>query len=353
MQIPGYLVRNALITAAFNTAIATLITMFQGTDWGISLLYSQCIGISIWALVEVGRRLFIHDPDRHWTRLMGIVPLAGVSGFFAGVAMADLLLDKPALSYWSESPVKAMAYLLMSLTAGLAITYLFVSREHMAQARLREQTALAQASEARLRLLQSQLEPHMLFNTLANLRALVTTDQTRALVMLDHLNRYLRATLSDSRKPSQDHDHTVQQEFDRLHDYLQLMAVRMGPRLRFEFVVPSELAGLSLPPLLLQPLVENAIRHGLEPNVARGTIRIEASSPVGGQLRLSVCDDGCGLAGEPARGFGLTQVHERLQAAFGQRAWLQWDSTPGQGTRVHLTLPLQRPATPSPIPSSA
>lgn len=346
MQIPGYLVRNALITAAFNTAIATLITMFQSAPWGVSLLYSQCIGISIWALVELGRRLFILEPDRHWTRLLAIVPLAALGGFFLGVALADLLLGKAMLSYWSESPVKALAYLLMSLTIGLAITYLFVSREHMAQARLREQTALAQASEARLRLLQSQLEPHMLFNTLANLRVLVATDPARALDMLDHLNRYLRATLSDSRKSPQDRDHTLQREFDRLRDYLQLMAIRMGPRLRFELVLPPALAGLSLPPLLLQPLVENAIQHGLEPSVAGGTVRLEASLPTVGQLRLSVCDDGVGLAGEPATGFGLAQIHERLQATYGPQALVRWDSAPGQGTRVHLSLPIPPPAKP-------
>src|SRR5690606_22156517 len=135
-----------------------------------------------------------------------------------------------------------------------------------AKARLEQEEAQRQASEARLRLLESQLEPHMLFNTLANLRALIGSDPPRAVEMLDRLNAFLRATLAASRSAAGAQRHTLRDEFARLDDYLALMAVRMGPRLRVVLSLPEPLADCPVPALLLQPLVENAIRHGLEPS---------------------------------------------------------------------------------------
>ena len=133
-----------------------------------------------------------------------------------------------------------------------------------------------QAAEARLRLLEAQLEPHMLFNTLANLRALIGVDPQRAQTMLDHMIAYLRATLRASRADA-DRPHTLQDEFARLQDYLELMAIRMGPRLQFALELPEALATQPVPPLLLQPLVENSIQHGLEPKVEGGRITVRAS----------------------------------------------------------------------------
>src|SRR3569623_437905 len=112
----------------------------------------------------------------------------------------------------------------------------------------------------------------MLFNTLANLRALSGVDPNRAQEMLDHMIAYLRATLNASRAAS----HSLQAEFDRLQDYLELMAIRMGPRLRFTLDLPGALAQDTVPSLLLQPLVENAIQHGLEPKVGGGEVRVAA-----------------------------------------------------------------------------
>jgi sensor histidine kinase YesM len=160
--------------------------------------------------------------------------------------------------------------------------------------------------------------------------------------MLDRLNDYLRATLSASRTEASSQRHTLALEFDRLRDYLELMAVRMGPRLRYTLVLPPELARHPLPPLLLQPLVENAIRHGLEPHVQGGEIRVEASTE-GDHLLLTVSDSGAGCAGEPRAGFGLAQVRERLATAFEMPARLDWHSQPGEGTRIKLQLPLAKP----------
>jgi sensor histidine kinase YesM len=181
----------------------------------------------------------------------------------------------------------------------------------------------------------------MLFNTLANLRVLIGVDAARAQAMLDHLNAYLRATLSASRALQ----HPLADEFARLADYLALMAVRMGPRLQVRLDLPAELARLPVPPLLLQPLVENSIKHGLEPQVDGGRIDITARR-VGQQLVLDVRDTGAGPGAaatgtDTSGGFGLVQVRERLATVYGSRAslTLQAAGDAEGGTLATLRLP--------------
>lgn len=201
-----------------------------------------------------------------------------------------------------------------------------------------------QASEARLKLLESQLEPHMLFNTLANLHTLIGSDPARAQQMLDALIAYLRATLSASRSA----EHPLAREFERLHDYLELMALRMGPRLAYTLELPAALRELPVPPLLLQPLVENAIRHGPEPRVEGGHISVRASvnaSANGPRLCIEVRDSGVGLAATgpagPGQGFGLSQVRERLRSLHGAAATLELRANETGGSSACLSLPLQ------------
>ena len=185
----------------------------------------------------------------------------------------------------------------------------------------------------------------MLFNTLANLRVLITLDPPRAVAMLDRLNGYLRATLGGSRATL----HPLAQEFERLADYLELMAVRMGPRLRYRLELPEDLSAAPVPPLLLQPLVENAIRHGLEPKIEGGTVTVRAQRDTGADgelLVLQVLDTGVGLPADGAPpstpgGFGVAQVRERLQTLHGARASVVLQPAPGGGTSALLRMPLQ------------
>jgi sensor histidine kinase YesM len=202
--------------------------------------------------------------------------------------------------------------------------------------------------------LQSQLEPHMLFNTLANLRVLIGLDPSRAQAMLDHLIAFLRATLMASRQSA----HPLQAEFAHLQDYLALMSVRMGHRLQVSFDLPPDLATLPVPPLLLQPLVENAIKHGLEPKLAGGRISVHASR-AGEQLHLRVRDTGVGLLPQPSgnvnnngtgtgTSFGLEHVRTRLATLYGSAAGLQLqaaDDADG-GTLARIHLPLSSPPQP-------
>ena len=202
------------------------------------------------------------------------------------------------------------------------------------------------AAEARLKLLRAQIEPHFLFNTLANLQALIGADPPRAQKMLGHLDGYLRATLASTRNDSS----TLAREFALLTAYLEIISIRMGPRLAYSLDLPEALAAVRLPPMLLQPLVENAIRHGLEPKVEGGSVQV-AASEASGALVLTVEDDGLGPAPDAAgrgpaatagSGVGLAHVRERLATLYGAAGSCDCAAMPGGGTRVTLRLPLQR-----------
>ena len=183
----------------------------------------------------------------------------------------------------------------------------------------------------------------MLFNTLANLRVLIGLDAAAAQQMLDRLIAFLRATLEASRAQQ----HPLADEFARVEDYLALMAIRMGPRLVPRLDLPEALRSLPVPPLLLQPLVENAIKHGLEPHVQGGRLSVTARRD-GEMLTLEVRDTGRGLpSGTDTSGtrFGLAQVRERLATLYGPRATLELQAAgDGEGgTCARIRLPLDTP----------
>ncbi|MDH4449494.1 MAG: histidine kinase [Rhodoferax sp.] len=346
-------VLRGLKVLVLNTVIAIAITLFDKHSLGLNLVYSHCIGISIWAYIEGANHFFVDNWQVHVHRLLYIVPVAVVLGYVTGHLLTDLILGTTSFQYWKQAPRMALGMLFVSLVAGGTICWVFVSREQLAAERQNLEVARRQASEAQLKLLESQLEPHMLFNTLANLRALIAVDPPRAQTMLDHLIAYLRTTLQASRTAPGGR-HTLADEFARLRDYLELMAIRMGPRLRYELDLPPALRDLTVPPLLLQPLVENSIQHGLEPKVEGGHIRI-AAALADDMLQLEVHDTGMGAdpsrwqahAGAQAvQGFGLQQIRERLASAFGDRAALQLVAAPGGGVCARITFapqPCPRP----------
>jgi len=339
------LLSHALPALVLNTAIALGITAFGERSFATNLVYSQCIGLSIGLLIYLGATRLIQDWERQWRRLVLVVPVGVTVGYMLGTLLADWLLGGNSFGYWTTQPRKALGFLIMSLGAGATATYYFLIRSALRNQREKAEAALRQAAESRLKLLETQLEPHMLFNTLANLRALIGVDPQRAQRMLDHLIAYLRATLSASRAST----HTLEQEFDRLRDYLELMSIRMGPRLQFSLDLPPDLRTLGVPPLLLQPLVENSIAHGLEPKVEGGRIDVTARSD-GHTVTLDIADTGLGFAvpqGQPpvgggsSSGFGLAQVQERLHTVYGAAGTIKFIADSEGGTRARITFPLQ------------
>ena len=342
--------RGLLPVLVINTVIALGLTAFAGGAFDQQMVYSHSIGASIWLIIQLASNWWIKDQARQWRRLFVIVPLGVTVGYAMGMTIGSWLMNHPTVavaSMMAAHPSQTLGMLLISLSAGGALTYYFMSREQLANAREESARSAAQAeaaqrhaTEAQLKLLETQLEPHMLFNTLANLRALIGVDARRAQEMLDRLVAYLRATLAASRAST----YSLGAEFERLNDYLELMRVRMGERLQFELHLPADLSDQQIPPLLLQALVENSIKHGLEPSVQGGRIDIRAAR-TGAQLTLQVQDSGVGLQANDATvsptgsGFGLSQVKDRLEASYGAQATLTVANAPAGGTLVTITLP--------------
>ena len=317
------------------------------------LVYSLCISISIWLCVDLGRDLvstFTSMPRfgagsprgawPGWVWMLAIVAVGSVLGYAIGNEIANWLTDSSSPGPFNADFRRTISVLVMALVPALAITYFFQSREVIALQRTEVETARRQATEQQLKLLESQLEPHMLFNTLANLRAMIALDPPGAQAMLDQLIAFLRASLSGSRTRL----HPLADEFQRLRDYLALMEIRMGPRLQTHFELPSELRSATVPPLLLQPLVENSIKHGLEPQVAGGRIDVVASQD-GGTLVISVRDSGAGFDSGAVGGnrYGLSHVRERLATLYGDDA--SFTIAPaddgGQGTVATIRMPMR------------
>lgn len=378
---PFHSLRAFWLRGLMALAASAFMGLVQGLLRGhisMGLLDSLCVGTACWLLVDVSRALVAgwrwrrmqalgvapgdgspapdgtmpHWPGWRW--MGGCVVLGSVSGVLIGSWFAQwLALDVGLLpGYRSALAPGQMGWpvaVFGTLGLTLSVSYIFYARERLAQSQKEAEAARRVAAESQLRLLQAQLEPHMLFNTLANLRVLIQMDAGRAQAMLDSLISFLRATLSASRRDA----HTLSDEFDRVGDYLALMQVRMGARLRVQLVLPADVRGGMVPPLLLQPLVENAIQHGLEPKLEGGELRVEASRQ-GDALCVTVQDTGLGLAHSSAAadrsgsGFGLQQVRDRLAVTWGAAASLQLAERPGGGTAVTLRCPFSTSAESSP-----
>ncbi len=251
-----------------------------------------------------------------------IIGFAAVASFWSRQDLLNKLLVKPG--FWAE-------FLLISVVVTLIVGLRY-------RARWKQEAMQARITEAQLKLLQGQIEPHFLFNTLANVQSLIDFDPQRAKLMLERFTDYLRASLGQLRGEST----TLAQEFAMLEAYLGLMQLRMGERLRVELTLPAELGGIALPPLLAQPLVENAIHHGLEPQIAGGTVAVSARRE-GRRLCIEVADDGQGLDGPRRRagnGMALGNIRARLEARFGPGATLELLPREGGGTRACIQIPL-------------
>jgi sensor histidine kinase YesM len=192
-------------------------------------------------------------------------------------------------------------------------------------------------TEAQMATLQAQVEPHFLFNTLALIGQLIETDQAEAARVHAHLIDYLRASLPQMRAAG---SATLGKQVELSRAYLAIMQARMKERLAVQFRVPDFLATAPFPPLMLQTLIENAIKHGLEPTIAGG--RIEVSARVEeATLIVDVFDNGAGFNPTSNDGLGLANIHERLNLLFGREAELVIESPPGGGTRASIRLPYQ------------
>jgi signal transduction histidine kinase len=265
-----------------------------------------------------------------------------------GIAVPDALLSSDPLAIFVRDSALAPLLPLSAVIALLIAVVLAAGERRVAQAtEAARRNALAAETarllaEARLRALQAQIEPHFLYNTLANVVSLIGPDPDRARHMLERLIDFLRASLAASRAERS----TVGAELDLAGAYLDVLAVRLNSsetaRLRWRIEAEDACRALPLAPMLVQPLVENAVMHGIEPQVAGGTIALRAY-PRDGRLCIEVRDDGAGLSGavpRPGGGLGLANLRERLRSLHGDAAGLQLLENQAGGVTARLLLPL-------------
>jgi len=278
-----------------------------------------------------------------------LIGSAILAGTFVGTMLRYAFHD--ALMVWVDagskhagilrSPRKFIAFLGFSaIPATLMAVFCVATVRASDSARRTHEAALSraalerQAARTHLELLQAQIEPHFLFNTLATLRRLYQTDADAARVMLRDVVRYLEASLPQIRAAST----TLGHEIALCRAYLRVQQVRMGGRLEVVVDVPEALSGCAFPSMLLATLVENAVKHGLSSLPEGGRITIRASAE-GERLRACVEDTGRGWGESTGSGVGLANVRERLSTQFGDRARMTLRNTAPRGAAVCIELP--------------
>lgn len=329
--------RNLLISTLssllFNTAIAGLLTVigFEESFW-LNFVFSQCIGFSIYAI----NAAVICRVSGIRLRLL-VLALTFPGSIAFGITLAWWITGAGG---WGDP--RAWASVVISLFFGAigGITYFLGMRIEQLDAevkhrRLNEMESEKRQVEAQLKMLQAQIEPHFLFNTLANVGSLIDGDPTLAKSLLEHLNDWLRVALARARC-----DHTtLGDELDMLENYLRILKIRFGERLRWRIEVPEDARRSAFPPMLLQPLVENAVRHGIEPKLGGGDLVIRARM-TNANLHIEVIDSGVGLQEQYGSRAGLENVRARLAALFGEAGRLTLLGNAQGGATATLELPL-------------
>ena len=235
-----------------------------------------------------------------------------------------------------------MSFVMLLILAGIIVKVVLGGKkraERRAEAATEtaaEESLKRQLAEAQLKTMQAQVEPHFLFNTLASVDYLIETEPSTASKMQKSLIQYLRAALPQMREGST----TLGKEVQLCRSYLEILKFRMEDRLQYSLIVPQGLSSAQFPPMMLQSLVENSIKHGLEPKPEGGSLTISADIS-NGRLRVTVADSGLGFAaaGVSGSGVGLANVRERLAALYGGGARLSIEANSPSGTIVTIEVP--------------
>jgi sensor histidine kinase YesM len=305
-----------------------------------SLIYSFAIGYSIHMVSRVfGPTLRIRLRKRpFFVRLVVNVAL-WIGGTMMGLGIAGTILDRGVQQSDYTIFSVLIGSVVLSVITGVAMRQQAFREMHKEMLAEREKAERSEVQRtlalSRLRLLQAQIEPHFLFNTLANVSTLIDVDAKRARVMLDQFTLLLRALLDQTRQSTT----TLRKELQVAEAYLSVLKIRMGERLSFRVDVPPDLAGKEVPAMLLQPIVENAVKHGIEPQMNGGMVCIEAKAE-GNQLVVLVRDNGVGFVTDSKESIGLGAIRERLAVQFGETAQLDISRTDDQWTQVGIRIPM-------------
>lgn len=341
-------------------------TLTPTLGWPYYAILLECVGLfglllNLPLAIGLARRAWRQTPDAaarcarlgvfrglasavQWQMLCALLISLPVSALMAQALFNGILSS--AIGSWLPQVDPPFRMVLFNVVYGGAIIWIyeyFQDRATLSEAR--EKMARKLSAQAQLDLLRSQLDPHMLFNTLSNLYELIDESPAQARSMLEHLIGFLRSTLTGSRVS----EHALREEFKLASDYLELMRIRMGERLHTQLNLPDDLANAMVPAMLLQPLVENAIKHGLEWRKSLGLLSVSAAQD-GAQLILRVANSGAHRTDiQPlhvdtatSSRFGLHYVQDRLRALYGHSAQFTLQHLPQQDmTEVIIRMPLQ------------
>jgi two-component system LytT family sensor kinase len=297
--------------------------------WHFSPLFFTDLHRNVWKLV----RRFQID----WVVILLAAPIGlDILRYALGHRFgAERLFYLPATSGW----LWALSILATVLCVAVPIKIWNSARiEH----RLQEQEKLLMT--ARVEALASQINPHFLFNTLTSISSLIRSQPETARVLIVKLSGLLRRLLR-----SQEHFVTLREELEAIDEYLDIEHMRFGPRLHVEKAIDPGSLDVILPSMLLQPIIENSLKHGLEPKIGEGRLTIR-SLRENGHVLIDVIDNGVGVAPDQASrvkgtGIGLRNVNERLRVIYGSNYQLQLDSVPGEGTCARIIIPeMSQPA---------
>ena len=324
-------------TAVFCTAIGLVLWIF---DLSTSLWAAMLVSFSIGFSINTGTLVLEPVLLRFMPPLLAVT-LTALAGIGFGVALGSFLLYGSLTAMFSNYSIP-----LLGLFFGV-LGILFFSTQHrlqdtraaLADARAAQLDREKALLETRLRLLQAQMEPHFLFNTLSNVVGLIREHPVAAEKMLMELTTLLRAILQRTRTEQI----TLGDELTVVEALLEISRVRMNERLSWSIDVDDSLKSLPLPPMLLQPLVENAVKHGIEPLEEGGSVVIRARSG-GDRLTVMVTDTGagaCGSADGASGGVGLANVQTRLAALYGQDASLTLEESVPRGMVATLSIPVR------------
>jgi sensor histidine kinase YesM len=331
------------ITAMFNTIIALVLNfmVLKTTQFWDVFIISQFTGLSICFCINIG--MAVCEEKLKKSIALGIA-LGLFSGLVLGAALSwaylSVFQDLKFNEYYSD----VFSYIIVfGVVFGIPITYFFSSREKLIESERRIQnekikrlTMEKEAAMTTLRLLQAQIEPHFLFNTLSNVISLFDIDVDKARQMLIDVNEYLRISLARTRQEMI----TLSQELDLVRQYLDIFKIRMGKRLEYKIDDQTSRTDILFPPLIVQPLVENAIKYGLEPKVDGGKIMIECRIK-DRLLEIGISDNGCGLDDNADKaGIGINNVSQRLESIYGNKAGLTLTQNHPQGIKAVIKVPL-------------
>lgn len=329
--------RTILITILFCLLVAGTTYTVWGGPVSLHLLISLGYGFSAIFSSIVLTLIFPKISDQQETGLSLICSV------ILGSLNASFWLD----GYLGDSIAELLPVVLLGIIFSAMCFYYFYNREQKAVAeRLLEEARRKQAEQekalilSQLMQMQSQIEPHFLFNTLANISALMSQDVAKARMMLNKLTELLRTTLANSRLS----ETTINDEIRQLSAYFAIQKIRLDDRLNFNIDVEQQLNHTLIPPMLIQPLVENAIRHGIEPKGAGGTIDVSVSQDEQ-QLKIQVKDDGVGLTESPntqGHGVGLSNIKQRVKGLYEQLGSVVITQPESGGFCVTISIPISK-----------